>query len=344
MTLATIKNLYNRDVSQSGHENLEELEAESEDTQENISPLPIGKGLNKLLYGAPGTGKSYQAAKQYPNFDGVTFYPDYDFTQFIGGLKPTRGSDGAIDYQFVAGPFTNSLITALNDPSNDHGIIIEELNRASVAAVFGEVFQLLDRNSDVNFLGISKYPINDPDLAEYLDQHTNGRYALQTKGVQLPGNFSIIATMNPADQGVFPVDAAFKRRWEQEYFPIDWKADNVVSAKLPGFGKPWPVVGSALNDFLLQTLNVEEDALFGPFFFKENERLDIENVSSKILGYLWNNVARYNREQLFNKDIKTLSQAIQTLSNPNKSVFVPGLEEKVRTHAAEPANQDPQIS
>lgn len=324
-TLSMISNLYNRDVPQRDHDI---------STPEFIS-LPVGHAINKLIYGAPGTGKSFEVAKQYPEFDRVTFYPDYDFSQFIGGLKPTRGEDDTIDYQFVPGPFTNALVNALNEPQSASGIIIEELNRANVAAVFGEVFQLLDRNSD----GVSRYPITDPDLADYIDNHTKNRYDFRTQGIRIPGNFSIIATMNPADQGVYPVDAAFKRRWEQEYCPINWEDPDVLTAVLPGFNLPWPSVGKGLNDFLSSKLNVEEDALFGQFFFTANDNLDIKNVSSKILGYLWNNVARYNRQELFDSKIKTLAQAIDALRHSDK-VFVDELEKKVTNYgqSSEPKN------
>jgi hypothetical protein len=145
--------------------------------------------------------------------------------------------------------------------------------------------------------------------------------------------------MNPADQGVYPVDAAFKRRWEQEYRPINWEDPDVLTAVLPGFNLPWPSVGKGLNDFLSSKLNVEEDALFGQFFFTANDNLDIKNVSSKILGYLWNNVARYNRQELFDSEIKTLAQAIDALRHSDK-VFVDELEKKVTNYgqSSEPKN------
>lgn len=312
--LRQIKDIFNRDVSQEKHKRGEFVQVDNIAEPESF---PTGTGHNELIYGAPGTGKSFEVGQKYPNFGRVTFYPDYDYTQFVGGLKPVRSLDQKLDYKFVAGPFTDAMVDAYNNPDNDAGIIVEELNRANAASVFGDVFQLLDRNQS----GISDYAIINPELAEYLDEQTAGKFDFQQRGIKLPGNFSIIATMNPADQGVYPVDAAFKRRWKQSYKAIDWNAEGIAKGTIAGFDSPWPIVGAVINEFLVSEMGIDEDALLGQYFFKHDEISDLNKVSSKLLGYLWNDVARYNRSDLFAENINTLSDAIVALKN-GTPVFV----------------------
>lgn len=182
-----------------------------------------GNQKNTLIYGAPGTGKSYYIEKNIkPNYDGrierVTFYEDFDYTDFVGGLKPTRDEYNQINYEFIPGAFTRILVDALNNPLKKHLLIIEELNRANAASVFGDVFQLLDRDEN----GTSQYEIYAGELADYLDKNVIGFSKFKEDGVKIPGNFAIYATMNPADQNVQQIDSAFKRRWDMVYLPINF--------------------------------------------------------------------------------------------------------------------------
>jgi 5-methylcytosine-specific restriction enzyme B len=192
------------------------------------------RGINLILYGAPGTGKSYEINKRYPNNRiRVTFHPEYSYHDFIGSYKPLplykskeesyqlytyegkeiNVGEPIIDYQFVPGPFTLALKKALLNEHENITLVIEELNRANAPSVFGDIFQLLDRDNT----GKSEYSIKpSSELYSYLKKDINW---LQDE-IYIPHNMNIVATMNSADQGVYVLDSAFKRRWNFEYMPI----------------------------------------------------------------------------------------------------------------------------
>ena len=189
-------------------------------------------------------------------------------------------------------------------------LIVEELNRAEAAAVFGDLFQLLDRNSD----GESEYPISvSEDLKQYLrrkDGKDVGVWENEPEDTQkklsFPSNFYIWATMNSADQGVFPLDTAFKRRWDFKYFGIDDAKDKLTNDKQ----KFWNNLRTTINDALQNKLNLNEDKLLGPFFMKVEENIDEqtfwERFCSKVLLYLYEDAARLKRSQIFKE--KTYSE------------------------------------
>lgn len=255
----------------------------------------IKTGKNLLIYGAPGTGKSYYVNSELaPKFDGtkerITFFNDFDYTDFVGGLKPQRDSEGRVKYVYVPGAFTRVLVEAFNNPEKDHLLVIEELNRANAASVFGEVFQMLDRDPN----GLSEYEVFNGELAEYLDEQVLGFTNFKATGIRIPGNMSIIATMNPADQGVQQIDTAFKRRWVSEYRPINFDAVSYGNEPTADPNYTWKQVGEAINDYLLKEVKIEEDALVGQYFLKENEITDAQVFVDKLLGYLWTDAARYS--------------------------------------------------
>lgn len=287
--------------------------------------LPLGKGHNEIYYGAPGTGKSFTVNKLYPNARRVTFYPTFDYTDFIGGLKPVR-INGNLDYKFVPGPLTNTIIDALNHPELDEvALIIDEINRAEAASVFGDTFQLLDRQEN----NISQYSIYNSQVAKYIDDHTKSRYNFTDNGIQFPGNLSLIATMNPADQGVFVLDSAFKRRWQMHYCPIKWtdETNNLISigqTTVAGFDITWQSLADHINKILLN-LGLNEDALLGQYFFTKEELSKSDLVRDKLLSYLWNDVARYKRDAIF--ESKTYSDLINkfNFSNKKTNIFKSGV-------------------
>lgn len=167
--------------------------------------------------------------------------------------------------------------------------------------MFGEVFQLLDRNSS----GISEFGISNVELGEYLDQKIKGSTFFASSEIKMPGNLSIVATMNPGDQGVFTLDAAFKRRWRTQYMPIQFNIENGSpdakhnKTNVAGFDLPWKTVAETLNKYLVNNLQVDEDERIGQYFLQDDELVSAEEVSAKLLGYLWNDVARYNRSSIF---------------------------------------------
>ena len=169
-------------------------------------------------------------------------------------------------------------------------MVIEELNRADAASVFGEVFQMLDRDPN----GLSEYEVFNGELAEYLDEQVLGFTNFKATGIRIPGNMSIIATMNPADQGVQQIDTAFKRRWVSEYRPINFDAVSYGNEPTADPNYTWKQVGEAINDYLLNEVKIEEDALVGQYFLKENEITDAQMFVDKLLGYLWTDAARYS--------------------------------------------------
>lgn len=306
-----------------------------------------------IYFGAPGTSKSYtlnKDAEEIANQERVTFYPGYSYQQFVGTYKPFMDMDGdKISYKFVPGPLLRLLEKALKaekaekaktqdenkedtlaaEPSTENQengkeekepekflLIVEELNRAEAAAVFGDLFQLLDRNSD----GSSEYPISvSEDLKQYLRRGTDktdktdekdekdekdcGVWADvpedEQKKLYFPSNFYIWATMNSADQGVFPLDTAFKRRWDFKYFGINEAADKLTNDKQ----KFWNNLRTTINDALKEKLNLNEDKLLGPFFMKVEENIDEQTFwkrfCSKVLLYLYEDAARLKRSQIF---------------------------------------------
>jgi len=295
---------------------------------QDIKDIPRREGgKNLIVYGAPGTGKSRMLEDEFgkaPLTRRVVFHPEYSYFDFIGTYKPVPVYDRDnrelftvdgrkinsgtpyIDYQFVPGPFTQVLVEAWLDPANMHTLLIEELNRSNAASVFGEVFQLLDRNSD----GSSEYLFEpSQELREYLNHA--GIEPFIRDGVGLPSNMNIVATMNSADQGVNIIDSAFKRRWNFKYLRID--IDNAVHKdaefRYDGQIITWGMFITAVND-KLKHLRVNEDRLIGPYFIKPAE-LHNKSAIDKLLLYLWDDVLRHKRDQgAFAKSITGFSDLV----------------------------------
>lgn len=265
-------------------------------------------GRNELIYGAPGTGKSYSVDEELKGLSVVrtVFHPDMQNSDFFGSLKPKMVND-KVAYAFSPGPFSNALKLAYDKPDLHHYLVIEELNRAPAAAVFGELFQLLDRVDS----GESRYEVDVPseDAVAWF-----GRSKLK-----LPANLSILATMNSADQGVFPLDTAFRRRWSQKYFPLygdtsKFPVGNINLAVNDGeLVLEWRQFVRCLNDKLTD-LGVAEDRLMGIWFARESELNG--PIPMKILLYLWDDVLRHqNRNAIFNSKLRAfgdINSAIDT--------------------------------
>ena len=282
-------------------------------------------GENIIYYGAPGTGKSHEIDNQTDENNSVrtVFHPDTQYSDFVGCLRPSMGSSG-IEYSYKHGPFIEALVKALNDSSHHYYLIIEELNRAPAAAVFGEIFQLLDRKTE----GQSKYTIdiNDKDLLELLNRVLTT--PLTSNKLQIPKNLSIYATMNSSDQAVMPLDTAFKRRWKFKYKPINFKNSpkGTIEFQTQNGSEQieWHVLAQTINR-ILSSESIPEDRHLGPWFISDNELSTSteaqESFTGKILMYLWDDVLRHGgTSKLFHERIKTFGGLISAHED-KKQIF-----------------------
>ena len=335
---------------------------------------------NRIVFGAPGTGKSYKLEEERKEllkgtsetYERVTFHPDYTYSNFVGTYKPVTEliDDGngktksEIRYEFVPGPFLRVYVDALKSHMSQepqpHLLLIEEINRAKVAAVFGDMFQLLDRNKE----GASEYEIHaSEEIRNYLAKELGG-VPNDFDRIRIPSNMFIWATMNSADQGVFPMDTAFKRRWNFEYLGINNNDNKVIGKINLGKGQyefevDWNQLRKAINEKLATELKINEDKLIGPFFlsmdalkrkavkddivesdvfedrvaennptYKAAEYLDPKKFAdafkSKIIMYLYEDVARTNhRQKLFDgcKDCSKYSSVCNEFDEKGIYIF-----------------------
>lgn len=395
-----------------------------EETIENslcyITGLESEFSRNRILFGAPGTGKSFSINRDRKellgednetDYERVTFHPDYSYANFVGTYKPvmvthrkteldrdtdyvvsvlndkdksaqekydllferfknegltrlpvllglytddafkTRKQDGSdavgdnsvernhgkairkyvslltgqettsdIAYEYVPGPFMRVYVNALKNARSGnpkpHLLIIEEINRANVAAVFGDIFQLLDRNDDQ----VSEYPIQaSEDVKNYLAKELGGKPDDYSK-IRIPDNMFIWATMNSADQGVFPMDTAFKRRWDFTYLGIDDR-DEDIRGKYVVVGTKekqrieWNELRKAINEFLANE-KINEDKQLGPYFIARSivvpadggDEIDSKRFCDafkhKVLMYLFDDAGKQKRSKLFEGSAK----------------------------------------
>ena len=271
-----------------------------------ISKLP----LQQILYGAPGTGKSHTVDTEYVKGNKcfrITFHPDTDYASFVGCYKPNMGGPTGEDitYSFVPQVFLNAYIYAWNHPDEPTYLVIEELNRGNCAQIFGDIFQLLDRQKE-GHPGYSKYTINaDSDIATYLEGKLKDkeRYATVIREIYdpkefdfsilaLPDNLNILATMNTSDQSLFPIDSAFKRRWEMEYVGVNYTDAGQFTVKIDDEHKySWADILKGLNGYIKQEKHSTNKVLGNRFVqADENNVISDEAFRDKVLFFLFNDV------------------------------------------------------
>ena len=304
------------------------------------SPLEFGYFTPRqiIYYGAPGTGKSH-TIKQEEDEGKITcirttFHPDSDYATFVGCYKPHKTNGGKdLTYEFVEQAFLEAYKQAWMNPTEEIALVIEEINRGNCAQVFGDIFQLLDRSDD----GWSTYPIKaDTDIAEHLKEHPipgysatmNKRFGLDKSGCEkypnrdwygfmaLPPNMSILATMNTSDQSLFPIDSAFKRRWDWKYIKIKkgksedgmelgWKIQienangEPVQINEKNTELSWWDFINKVNE-IIASMTSSADKQLGYFFCKPSKKADetdekptiitADTLVGKVIFYLWNDV------------------------------------------------------
>lgn len=294
-------------------------------------------GKNVLLYGVPGAGKSHEIQENYcsdpDRIERVVFHPDYTYSDFVGQILP-KTENGQIKYVFTPGPFTRMLKKAWDDPENKYYLVIEEINRGNAPAIFGEIFQLLDRKDADNHkykeseYGESEYGISNPDVAEavYGKKESNPE-----QEVRIPSNMWVLATMNTADQNIFTLDTAFQRRWDMLYIKNDVYAAEHAECKIEGSDIAWGDFASVINDMAL-SLNAGiascEDKRLGAYFVKKSE-LSKDKFAQKVLKYLWDDVFKMERESVFSESFLSLDSVIDTFREAEKDSLEAVLKDEV---------------
>lgn len=272
---------------------------------------PSIRGFQRIYYGAPGTGKSHKVKEIVKGKEArtrrVTFHPEYDYASFIGGFKPISEKDSVsgldeIKYKFVPQIFTNIYIDAWQNQFQDYFLVIEEINRGNCAEIFGDTFQLLDEGYEIN-------PSNE--LARYLEKElTKKGFDGFTNGkMKLPSNLSLLATMNTSDQSLFPMDSAFKRRWDWEYIPINYRKSpqnpssnfKVTLSNTESFS--WIDFIEKVNSIIKANPNLGMDKCIGNYFIKGiDDTISLEEFINKAIFYLWNDVFKDEEDHIFEEN------------------------------------------
>lgn len=328
--------------------------------------------LQQIFYGAPGTGKSFRIKRDTANQSKIrtTFHPDSDYSTFVGCYKPTMSNEGdradqekgggtkQIEYAFVAQAFLKAYVKAWksycskeSENAKPQYLIIEEINRGNCAQIFGDLFQLLDRNEDGN----STYPIvADTDIQKYLSKEFeeldvpdslnmiyddyDGNVAEDIKNgtvLALPNNFYIWATMNTSDQSLFPIDSAFKRRWDWKYMPIDTKKEN-WNIEVDGNKYSWTVFLEKVNEQIFEVTKSEDKKLGFYFCRANNNVVGAEKFVSKVIFYLYNDVFKdygYDRKMFKDENGKAIQfheyfQSNGDINEQKAALFLDNLDVK----------------
>lgn len=292
----------------------------------------VGAGENILLYGVPGSGKSWIIENEFcddeSRMERVIFHPDYTYSDFVGQILPKITDDGKVKYEFTPGPFTSILKKAIINRTEKYFLIIEEINRGNAPAIFGDIFQLLDRVTDENNgypIGTSEYAITNSDIAWEV-------YKNREQKVKIPSNLYIIATMNSSDQNVFTLDTAFQRRWNMRLIQntFDTVDKTFKDAEILDTGITWETFCTEINKFILEKNilnNSSEDKRLGTYFvnlndLKFDENIEVDNYlqnrrfPEKVLKYLWDDAFKFYREYIFKtNEFNSLELIIQEFNS-----------------------------
>jgi MoxR-like ATPase len=317
----------------------------------------LSGGENIIIYGVPGAGKSYTIEKHYKNdnteMQRLVFHPDYTYSDFVGQILP-QSKDGDVTYEFIPGPFTKILKYAYYNPEQKFILVIEEINRGNAPAIFGDVFQLLDREKD----GRSSYEIANADIAQVV-------YRNENHPVYLPSNLSIICTMNTSDQNVFTLDTAFQRRWNMRLIENIFKKETpeeIEFAEHPILDSniKWEAFCEAINTQILdknQNMTSSEDKRLGTHFvtiddliFDKNEdnsnatdsektkaALNNRKFPEKVIKYLWDDAFKFYRDEIFKSNYNSLEKVIREFATQRENNRFTIFKDNIRA-AIEEAN------
>ncbi|WP_154481105.1 McrB family protein [Helicobacter pylori] len=281
-----------------------ENETSSLDDSRIDESVRIDGGKNIILYGVPGSGKSYTLQRDYCNDNSVVekivFHPDYSYSDFVGQIMPSVDDSGIVSYKFNPGPFTSILKKVYHNPQIKHVLVIDEINRGNAPAIFGEIFQLLDRlkhDKDGFKKGSSEYAINNMDIANIVHSDKNA-------SIRIPSNLWIIATMNTSDQNVFTLDTAFQRRFSMQLIENSFENvdDDFKNMKILDTDITWQKFCTTINEKIAQNnegLSSMEDKRFGVYFMNIDDLKSKENFAHKVIKYLWDDVFKFDRNIIF---------------------------------------------
>ena len=299
-------------------------------------------GYNKIYYGIPGCGKSYhientvlEGVDKKNNVFRTTFYLDYSNSDFIGQIYPVVDGN-KVKYEPIPGPFTKALERALTNKGEMIYLVIEEINRGNAAAIFGDTFQLLDRlkeNKNGRVIGDSEYPISNAFIEDYLRKQN---VEFTPGNIYIPHNLTLLATMNTSDQNVFPLDTAFKRRWNREKVTSDWGDENKIKKLyIPYSSVTWETFVKTINKEMIdksakEAAPISEDKQMGTYFADESmltkdpndkDGDKIDSFANNVLDYLFNDVTKFNHKILFEEQILTTDKIYERIDAYKKEIL-----------------------
>lgn len=340
-------------------ENLQILDNEMVDKDEPVdfdTCERLKTGSNIILYGVPGAGKSHTIKTEYldkkTKTERVVFHPDYTYSDFVGQILP-KSINGNVTYDFIPGPFTKIVRDAYRNPSEKFILIIEEINRGNAPAIFGDIFQLLDRDEMAKIYDetsktyvenpnykASEYGISNADVAKIV-------YENESHEVKLPSNLSIICTMNTSDQNVFTLDTAFQRRWNMRLIDNSFKKDTeeekmFAETHILDTDVSWENFCETINAQILeknQNMTSSEDKRLGTHFvnqddlYFDDDALDLTKDGSirkqaelrnrrfpeKIIKYLWDDAFKFYRDEIFKGEFNSLEKVISEFTSKLKN-------------------------
>lgn len=331
------------------------LQNAEEDNKKDNQPK---NWIQRIYYGVPGCGKSHDIERLVENVakeksPRVVFHPEYTNADFVGQILPKVDSEGEISYEFTPGPFTTTLLQALAHSDDNYYLIIEEINRGNASAIFGEVFQLLDRSES----GRSKYTVVNRDVIKYVDDVANGKiiqgvitsseaeivYSQINNGLYIPHNLSILATMNTSDQNVFTLDNAFQRRFDMKQVPNKFTTDekdpdfelseDQRTAVIEGLDNiSWEKFQTTTNKLIAESskqrgLGSMEDKRLGCWFVvNSKKKISSDVFANKVLKYLWDDAFKFDKEKIFDKSFDSLEAVVskfeENIQKPQEATSV----------------------